>query len=227
MRLPDTAHTSQPWRIHELTRDFRLEDVWALPTPGGPEDFPRLVEGIASGDPSRGPSRSVRALFAIRWKVGELLGWDGPDDGVGSRVPTLRDRLPVDLRDAPSGPEFDALPFSSLYLTDDEWAAEIANRTVHGVMHIAWVPDGTGAYRGQMAVYVKPNGLLGNAYMAAIAPFRHRIVYPPMIREIGRNWGERTRAKRTTGVEPATFGLGSHHHSRSFPAPVEGSRPRE
>ena len=39
-----------------------------------------------------------------------------------------------------------------------------------------------------MAVYVKPNGLLGNAYMAAIAPFRHLIVYPPMLREIGRNW---------------------------------------
>jgi hypothetical protein len=43
MRLPNTAHTSGPWRIHELTRDFRLEDVWALPTPGGPDDFPRLV----------------------------------------------------------------------------------------------------------------------------------------------------------------------------------------
>jgi hypothetical protein len=39
-----------------------------------------------------------------------------------------------------------------------------------------------------MAVLVKPNGLLGNAYMAAIAPFRHLIVYPPMIREIGRVW---------------------------------------
>ena len=32
--LSDTAHTSRPWRIHEITRDFRLEDVWALPTPG-------------------------------------------------------------------------------------------------------------------------------------------------------------------------------------------------
>src|SRR5262245_41831576 len=27
MRLPDAAYTSRPWRIHELTRDFRLEDV--------------------------------------------------------------------------------------------------------------------------------------------------------------------------------------------------------
>ncbi len=188
MRLPDSEHTSRPWRIHELTRDFRLEDVWALPTPGGPDDLPRLVEQIAAGDTSTSSSRGARALFAIRWKVGKLLGWDSPDDGLGSRVPTLRDRLPADLRDAPSGPDFDALPFTSLYLLDDEWAAEIANRTMHGVMHIGWVPDEQGGYRGQMAVYAKPNGRFGTVYMAAIRPFRHRLVYPQMLRQIGRQW---------------------------------------
>jgi Protein of unknown function (DUF2867) len=193
MRLPNTAHTSRPWRIHELTRDFRLEDVWALPTPGGPTDFPQLVQLIASGDPSHGSSRLARALWALRSKVGELLGWDAPEAGLDSRVPTLRHRLPADLRDSPSGPDFDALPFTSLYLIDDEWAAEIANRTVHGVMHIGWVRDHTGAYRGQMAVLVKPNGLLGTAYMAAIKPFRHLVVYPPIMREIVRAW-RRTRA---------------------------------
>ena len=188
MKLPDTAHTSRPWRIHELTRGFRLEDVWALPTPGGPDDFPALVRLIASGDPSRGSSSAARTLWAIRWKLGDLLGWDSPDAGLGSRVPTLRDRLPADLRKVPSGPRFDALPFTSLYLTGDEWAAEIANRTVHGVMHLGWVPDGPGAFHGQMAVYVKPNGPLGSTYMAAIRPFRHRIVYPPMLRQLGRDW---------------------------------------
>jgi Protein of unknown function (DUF2867) len=191
MRLPNTAHTSRPWRIHELVPDFRLEDVWELPTPGGPDDFPLLVEGIASGDPSRGSSRAARLLWAIRWKLGELLGWDGPDAGLGARVPPLRDRLPQDLRDAPSGPEFDSLPFSSLYLLDDEWAAEIANRTVHGVMHIGWVPDQAGSYHGQMAVLVKPNGLLGNAYMTAIRPFRHLVVYPPALRQIESEWQAR------------------------------------
>jgi hypothetical protein len=188
MRLPNSVHTSRPWRIHELCRDFRLEDVWALPTPGGPDDFPRLVQRAASLDPSRSSSGAVRALFAIRWKVGELLGLDDDDSGLGSRVPTLRDRLPVDLRDGPSGPDFDALPFTPLYLTDDEFAAEIANRTVHAVLHLGWVPADTGGYRGQMAVYVKPNGMFGRAYMTAIAPFRHRLVYPPMIRGIGRTW---------------------------------------
>jgi Protein of unknown function (DUF2867) len=191
MRLQNTAHTSRDWRIHELTGDFRLEDVWALPTQGGPEDFPRLVRLLASGDPSRSSPRAVRALWAIRWKVGSALGWDDPDSGLGARVPTLRDRLPVDLREAPSGPDFGTLPFTPLYLTRDEWAAEIANRTVHGVMHIGWVPDGSGGYRGQMAVLVKPNGRLGTAYMAAIAPFRHLVVYPPMLRQIERAWRAR------------------------------------
>jgi hypothetical protein len=186
-RLPNSAQTSRPWRIHELTHDFRLEDVWALPTPGGPNDFHRLVGRFASSDPSKA-SLPGRALWAVRWKLGELLGWDKPESGVGARVPTLRDRMPADLREAPRGPDFAALPFTSLYLLDDEWAAEIANQTMHGVLHLGWVPDEAGGYRGQLAVYVKPNGLLGNLYMAAIKPFRHLLVYPAMIHTIGREW---------------------------------------
>jgi len=192
MRVPNSEHSSRPWRIHELVPDFRLEDVWALPTPGGPDDFPRLVALMASLDPERSSSGAVRALFAIRWKLGELFGVDDADAGVGSRVPTLRDRLPADLREATSRPDFEALPFSPLYLTGDEFAAEIANRTVHAIMHVGWVEDRAGGYRGQMAVYVKPNGRFGAAYMAAIRPFRHLIVYPRMMRELGRSWQARS-----------------------------------
>ena len=114
MRLPRTAYTTRPWRIHEITTDFRIEDVWALPTPGGPGDFPRLVDLLASGgDPSRATgSRAARELWAIRGSAGRLLGWDGPGTGLGSRVATLRDRLPADLRGAPTrpGPPRPAVP---------------------------------------------------------------------------------------------------------------------
>jgi len=187
-RLPKSAHTSLPWRIHELTRDFRIEDVWALPVGGAEDDFQRLVQRVALGDPARSSSRAARILWAVRWSVGALLGWDRADMGIGSRVRTLRERLPADLREAPSGPRLEGAPFSSLYLLRDEWAAEIANRTMHGVMHIGWVPDGAGAYRGQMAVLVKVNGLLGRAYMAAIRPARHLIVYPALMSQIERQW---------------------------------------
>ncbi|MGH2838669.1 MAG: DUF2867 domain-containing protein [Thermoleophilaceae bacterium] len=185
MRLPKSAHISQPWRIHEIAPDFRLEDVWELPAQLGPEDFPRFAQRFASFDTAASSSRAVRAMFAIRWKVGGWLGWDDPDTGVGTRVPTLRDRLPADLTGTP-GPEFAALPFTSLYLTDDEWAAEVANGTMHGIAHLGRIPDRPDTYRVQMAVLVKPNGRFGNAYMAAIKPFRHLIVYPKLIRDIGR-----------------------------------------
>jgi len=198
-RLPNSAHTSRPWRIHEITADFRLEDVWALPVRGEKSDFPALVQGFAAGDPSQS-YWPVRALWTIRWRVGELLGWDDAETGLGERVPTLRQRLPGDLLDAP-GPDFDTLPFTSLYLIEDEFAAEIANRTMHGVMHLSCVADGTGRYRGQMAVLVKPNGLLGAMYMAAIRPFRHLIIYPAMMRQIERDWtqSDRTGLPRTRG----------------------------
>ena len=184
MKLPNSEHTRYPWRIHEIAPDFRLEDVWALPTPGGPDDFPLLVEGATALEPSHTSSPVVQALFAIRWKLGEIFGWD--DEAADG--PTLRDRLPADLSD--TGPEFafDSVPFTPLYLTHDEFAAELANKTMHGVVHLGWVPDGSGGYRGQMAVLVKPNGLLGLAYMAAIKPFRHVLVYPALMRGIERQW---------------------------------------
>jgi hypothetical protein len=185
-RIPNSVHERRPWRIHELVPDFRLEDVWALPTPGGPDDFPLLVEGVTALDPAGG-SGPVGVLFAIRWKLGEILGWDGDESGIGGRVTSLRERLPDDLRDRPLPRGFDNFSFSPLFLTDDEFAAEIANGTVHGVLHLGWVPDGN-RHRGEMAVYVKPNGLLGRAYMAAIKPFRYAIVYPRMLAGVGRRW---------------------------------------
>jgi len=202
MRLPRSAHTSRGWRIDELTRDFRLEDVWALPTPGGRDDFPALVHQFAAADPGRSLPRAARVLWDLRFKLGELLGWDGTSTGVGSRVPTLRDRLPPELRAAPAGPVFDALPFTSLYLLENEFAAESANETMHGVLHLGWVSDGNGGYRGQMAVLVKPNGALGTAYMAAIKPFRYLVVYPAAMREIARAWRPRITGRQDGDRDP-------------------------
>ena len=203
MRLPNAAHTSQPWRIHEFVPDFRLEDVWGLSAPAA-DGFAQAIEVIASSDPAKSSSGAVRMLFALRWKLGELLGWDRPESGVGARVPTLRDRLPADLLTAP-GPKFAALPFTSLYLLENEFAAEAANETMHGVMHIGLVGHEAAGYRAQMAVLVKPNGLLGDAYMAAIRPFRQLIVYPPLLSEMERSWRARAPSRSRAGSVPGGF----------------------
>jgi hypothetical protein len=202
-RLPSTAHTSRPWRIHEVALDFQVEDVWALPTPGGPGELPRLVSQLVSDDDfPEGASLPVRALFEARDKIGRLMGWDERHAGVGARVASLRERLPADLRAAPAGPDFPNVG-SSVFLLEDEWAVEGANRTVHGVMHIGWVPDGTGGYRGQMAVLVKPNGWFGAAYMAAIKPFRYLLVYPALMRRIERDW-QASASPNSPATSPST-----------------------
>ena len=196
MRLPKTAHTSRPWRIHEFTEDFEFEDVWELPTPGGPDDLARLVQWFTT---PRDDPFLLRVLFALRWKFGKLFGWDDAGSGVGERVRSLRERLPADLLAAPRGPDIRAVPgrkaedgppiFRSVYQTHDEWVAEFANETVHSLMHIGSVPDDSGrGYHAQMAVLVKPNGRLGKAYIAAIKPFRYALAYPLLLRSLGRQW---------------------------------------
>jgi hypothetical protein len=188
-RLPDSAYTAASWRIRDLTRDFVLEDVWELPGEGRKEDFPRLVEMICTMDPEQEAGGLTKLLWAARWKIGGLLGWDDDDGGLGTRVTSLRERLPEDLRDT-DPPTFAKLPFSSLYVTDQEFAGEIANKTMHGVVHLGWVPSPTSPdlYRVQMAVLVKPNGLTGKAYMLAIRPFRVLIVYPSLMRNGQAMW---------------------------------------
>nr|BFE98631.1 hypothetical protein GCM10020241_03070 [Streptoalloteichus tenebrarius] len=161
----------------------------AADTRRAPDDFPRLVRQFASaGESHQAFSGAAGALYAVRRGLGRLLGWDRPDHGLGSRVPSLRDRLPADLRAAPRGPNPTIVPFTSVYLTDTEWVAESANQTVHAVAHIGWVPDGNGGYRGQMAMLVRPNGLFGKAYMTAIAPIRYLLIYPSVFSRIGRRW---------------------------------------
>jgi Protein of unknown function (DUF2867) len=185
MKLQQQAHFSRPWRIHELTRDFRLEDVWALPAAGGADDFPRLIAMVASFDEARQRVSVTGLLFAVRRILGRAFGWDKTSDEPSR--PSLRQMLPADLRESPSAVQ-PAMGFTPLYQLDDEWAAELINQTVHGVIHLGWVADEAGGYHGQMAILVKPNGPLGRVYMAAIMPFRYLIVYPRMLKQIGRKW---------------------------------------
>jgi len=205
MRLPNATHESRPWRIREIVPDFILEDVWALPAQGGADDFPALIELGTVGNPSDVESLPTRFLWQLRDLLGSWFGLgrisapaDGQDDAAelpipGARGTSLSDRLPDDLRDTAADIHFNSLPFIPLYRTDTEFAAEVSNQTVHGVMHLAWADQGNGRYQGQMAVYVKPRGLLGKGYMALIKPFRYWIVYPALMRQTERQWNERMR----------------------------------
>jgi Protein of unknown function (DUF2867) len=201
MKLPNSAHESGPWRIREIASDIPLEDVWALPAHGDAEDFQSLLRLLAASDPAEADSGAARFLWQLRDRLGswfDLGRIAAPADGAGGglTIPgtdeaSLADRLPDDLRGTAADLEFASLPFEPLYRTNTEFAAEISNRTVYGVMHLGWAEQGDGRYQAQMAVYVMPRGLFGRAYMAAIKPFRYLIVYPALMRQIERTWNAR------------------------------------
>ncbi|WP_030675269.1 DUF2867 domain-containing protein [Streptomyces sp. NRRL B-1347] len=200
MRIPRTAHTAQPWRIHEFTPDFRIEDVWSFRAPdAGPDDFPVMVEALKTAYDTRKEPAAVRFLFAVRWKLGALLGWDTPQAGFGGRVASLRDRLPLDLARTANDAVPCTDPFSEVYQLDDEAARELGNKTVHTIMHVGWVRTGDGAYELRMAALVKPNGLFGRVYMAAVLPFRYLIVYPALTRQWELAWLDHGRPHRRAG----------------------------
>jgi hypothetical protein len=206
-RVPNSTHESRPWRIREIVPDFTLEDVWALPVEGDAGDFSTLLEMVESLDPADGESRATRVLWRLRDRLGDWFGLgrirvpaNGGADAAAGKLPipgtsetSLTERLPDDLRNTATDVDFGSLPFTPLYRTDFEAAAEVSNQTVHGVAHFAWVDQGEGRYRGQMAVYVKPRGLFGQGYMALIKPFRYLIVYPALMRQFERAWNRRVR----------------------------------
>lgn len=201
MRIPNAEHESGPWRIHEIVPDFTLEDVWALPVWGGPEDSQRVLDLMASFDPANVDSLAARALWRLRDRLGSWFNLgrisvptdDGADNPPipGTSETSLAGRLPEDLRDTATEVDFGSLPFVPLYRTDDEFAAELSNATAFGVMHLAWAERDDGRYQAQMAVYVKPRGTFGKGYMALIKPFRYLIVYPALMRQIERMSDER------------------------------------
>ena len=209
MRLPNSAHEAHRWVIAQIAPEFTLLDAWAVPVQGGRGEFASFLEGMVSFDPANAESAALRALFSLRRRLGALFGWD--DAAKKRPIPgcteaTLSARLPDDLRGSAKTPVIGdflqragAIP---LYRTNDEWAAEISNDTVHGVLHFAWVEQRDGRYRAQMGVYVKPRGKLGEFYMTLIKPFRHLIVYPALMRQIGRAWDARDVGTPSTPRDP-------------------------
>jgi hypothetical protein len=149
---------------------------------------------MAALDGANAESALTRVLFRVRYQLGAWFGWDDAARQLpipGCTETTLSQRLPVNLRGSAAGLDLSPAGFTPLYRTRNEWAGELSNGTVHAVLHLAWVEQGKDRHRGQMGVYVKPRGNFGATYMALIRPFRQLIVYPALMRQIGRAWQAR------------------------------------
>ncbi len=193
-RISTAEHAALGWRMGELAADFELLDAWALPAIGTAEEFPDLVAiWDRVGDPeARSKSSATDKLFAVRTKLGEWFGWDDNLNELpipGCTEISLRDRLPDDLKPLDHSPGVGL--FLPVFSTDREWVGELSNGTVHAAAHLGWVLREDGSFEGRLAVHAKTRGRFGGIYMKLIAPFRHFIVYPALVKSVGREWEKR------------------------------------
>ena len=66
--------------------------------------------------------------------------------------------------------------FVPAYQDVDEQLFRIANRTVTAFLHVSLADR-----RPRLAVYVRPQGRLGQVYMRLIEPFRRWVIYPALL----------------------------------------------
>jgi hypothetical protein len=170
-----------------ILRDVPLRDVSAVDLPGG--GARRTLADVRALLGAGRPSAPVRALFALRWFLGRLFGWDAPrhQHPETSYLHRLSDEMKGRSRVAPGSPDG---PFRLLYLFDRESLAEIENATVHAFLSAALIETDRG-YRLYWAVYVKPVSWLTPFYMTLIEPFRRFIVYPTLLRRLRQAWQAR------------------------------------
>ncbi len=211
---PDVAaHRARPWRVHALAPDFELLDLWELPVDADPargETFEAFLRVFLTTGAASWPVYPLRprglgdvlhllrlgaagALFALRDVLGRVLGLDD-DDGTraipGRSETRVRNRLDAGDRARDTGilPPTWAGAFEKVYGFEDEALLEIANRTIHALLHLSWIEAPAGRRRVTLAVYVKSRGAGSRIYLALIKPFRHAVVYPAWITHVVRTW---------------------------------------
>lgn len=191
MKVDPRAHRDRPWRVHTLAPDFQVLDVWQYELGPGTPVLADVLDCFWSVFIELG-ERSV--LARTRLRVGRWMKWDDHDFTLpipGCSERSVGERLTGDDRaasqastDAPSPIESPVV--RTVYLFDDEALFEGSNDTIHLLLHIGIVPGGA-----TLAVYIKSRGLFSKAYMAAISPARHLVIYPAMTRKLEAAWRAR------------------------------------
>jgi hypothetical protein len=173
-------------RCHALLSDVPLHDVWAIQLDGGgPGRSIQDARTILFGD-RRPPNRAVRGLFALRWALGRVFGWDDERHSPVS-VSYVHRLAEADRSQSQVAPGTREGRFRVLYVLGEEALSELRNATVHAFLALALTPS-PGGYTLYLAIYVKPVTRLTTLYMALIDPFRRLIVYPALGRQVQQRW---------------------------------------
>jgi hypothetical protein len=192
----------QRYRIHDIAKDFQLADVRETPITGAESEFHEFLtilkqaSGLHNGNvSSKSESRLANWIFSVRVWLGRVFRWDRLFNELpipGCTEISLRDRIAPSDRTELYPKSNSPFPLRPIYQDQRDAALELSNRTVHVVLHYAWVPEGD-RFRAHMALYVKTRGWFGPVYVAATAPVRKYVVYPLIMKQLAKQWRHRRR----------------------------------
>jgi hypothetical protein len=183
------------FRAESLLSDFELLDRWRVPIEGAPDEFHRFCQLFVDNG-FHSDSRFAEALFALRFRLGKVFGWDEgeplPIPGKSETTVAARldeaDRARTRPLQLPTDRKFEG---SVIYCFDDEALFEISNKTIHALINLRWIDGAPGRKTVEMAIYIKKRGRMSGVYMALIKPFRHSIIYPALLGRLKRKWDAR------------------------------------
>ena len=186
MRIDPAEYLALDLEAHALLAGVPLRDVSAVDLPDGGAGR-TIADVLARMDFVRGdPPRAVRALVALRRKLGNAFGWDR--DETRLTEPSTARRLSADQRRRSlCAPGATAGPLPLVYQFPNEALGEVRNATVHAWSCMALRAQANG-YRFYWAIYVASVSAFTPIYMAAIEPFRRFVVYPAMLRALRESW---------------------------------------
>jgi SAM-dependent methyltransferase len=199
------THCAQPWKVHDIAKDFELLDVWEFPILADKskgQDFSFFLEILQQRPKVKVRSflslRTLisRSLVLIRWLLGEILGLDKQVNTLpipGCKETSLKDRLSAEERKRSVAKIADEagnnkFAWRTVYLYENEMLTELSNETAHALMHLGWIHKTGNFHTAQLAVYSKPRGDSGAFYMKLIMPFRRLFVYPALMDEVKTRW---------------------------------------
>ena len=154
MRVPAEEFRALDLEVHAFLADVPLRDVSAIDLPGGGEgrSIPD-VRALRDRDAAVTAPLPVRVLFAIRLRLGRLLGWDRAVDAYAGE--SYIQHLSHDQRarsvEEPGSADG---PFQLLYQFPGEVLGETRNATVHAFSCMALCRT-SDDYRLYWGIYVK------------------------------------------------------------------------
>jgi hypothetical protein len=173
---------------HKFLTGVPLKSLYCLDLPGGRIGMSVLdiKEAVGFNTEQLETGIFTKSLFWLRGLIGGIFGWDAADKLAESVSFLPRLTAEEKARSLVEPGKKEGIS-RVLFCFENEFAAEIINKTVHCFWVMAKEKTSNG-YSLYMAVFVRRLNWFTPIYMALVTPMLKWIIYPALNKTVARNW---------------------------------------